>query len=611
MNHYVENVIINLKKINRNHWERDELMKKCNVGGQAVIEGVMMRGSRGTATSIRKDNGEIVTDFQDITPITKKFKFLNIPFVRGIFVLIDSLRIGIKTLNYSASFFDTEEENSKFEDWLKSKFGEKANDIIMAITMIISFAMAIGLFIGIPTAVASIFKKFGLSAIGLNLIEALIRISILLFYMWAISKFDDIYRVFQYHGAEHKTIFCYEAEKELTVENVREQGRFHPRCGTNFLFLIMLVSVLIISFTGWGGFLERLVLRIILIPVVSGVTYELIKWLGKSESKLSKIVAYPGLQLQKLTTREPDDKQIEVAISALKAAEGIEDEEKTIGELLNIGTKILSEVKIDTARLDAQLLLGKVINKDKLYLMINNNENVKNTDKEKFLEFINKRKKKMPVKYILGECDFMGLDFFVEEGVLIPRSDTEVLVEKVLSMISENEELKVCDLCSGSGAIGIALAYYRKNITVDSIDYYDIPEKITKKNIKRHNLQDRMNFIKSDLLKEVINKGEKYDILVSNPPYIKEEEIETLMSDVKDYEPHTALDGGADGLIFYRRIVDESKRVLKNNSILAFEIGYDQGEDVKFLMEENGYKNVEVIKDLAGLDRVVIGSFNC
>ena len=207
---------------------------------------------------------------------------------------------------------------------MKNKFGDKANDIIIGITTIISFVMAIGLFVGIPTAVVSIFQVTSMSPLVLNLLEAVIRILILLVYMWAISKFDDIYRVFQYHGAEHKTIFCYESEMPLTVENVKIQERFHPRCGTNFLFLIMIVSVVIISLTGWGGFIERLVLRIILIPVISGITYELIRWLGKSNSKISKIIAYPGLQLQKLTTREPDDSQIEVAIAALKSAEGIE-----------------------------------------------------------------------------------------------------------------------------------------------------------------------------------------------------------------------------------------------------------------------------------------------
>lgn len=584
-------------------------MSRKNVGGQAVIEGVMMRGSKGTATSVRKSDGEIVTEFQNITPITERYKLINIPFLRGVFVLIDSLRIGIESLNYSASFFEDEEESSNFEKWLQEKFGEKRNGIIIGITMIISFLISIGLFIGIPTSVASTFSKFGLNSIELNLIEAFIRIIILLFYMWAIGKLDDIYRVFQYHGAEHKTIFCYEAGLPLTVENVRKQERFHPRCGTNFLFLIMIVSILVISLTGWGGFLERLILRIVLIPVVSGITYELIKWLGKSDSKMSKIVATPGLQLQKLTTREPDDDQIEVAIESLKTAEGIK--EKTIEELLNIGTKTLLEAGIDTARLDSQLLLGKIIKKDKLYLMINNKERVNNEDKEEFLKLIDKRKDKMPVRYILGECDFMGLDFYVEEGVLIPRSDTEVLVERVLDEIKEDESLEVCDLCSGSGAIGIALAYYRKNIKVDAIDYYNIPEKITKKNIKRHNLQDRVTFIRSDLLKVPREQGKRYDILVSNPPYIKEEEINNLMSDVKDYEPHTALSGGDDGLLFYRRIVDECNEVLKKGSLLAFEIGYDQGESVSALMKENKYTNIEVIKDLAGLDRVVIGTFNC
>ena len=323
MNPYVENVIINSKKKN-NIGERDELMRKCNVGGQAVIEGVMMRGAKGVATSIRKPDGEIITDLKNTVPLIKKYKFLDIPFIRGIFVLIDSLMLGLKTLNYSASFFEEEDDTSKMDKWLKEKFGEKANDIIIGITTIISFVMTIGLFVGIPTAAASIFQKLGMSPLGLNLIEAIIRILILLLYMWGISKLDDIYRVFQYHGAEHKTIFCYEAEKPLTVENVKIQERFHPRCGTNFLFLIMIVSVLIISLTGWGGFFQRLILRIVLIPVVSGVTYELIRWLGKSDSKISKIIAYPGLQLQKLTTREPDDSQIEVAIAALKSAEGIE-----------------------------------------------------------------------------------------------------------------------------------------------------------------------------------------------------------------------------------------------------------------------------------------------
>lgn len=583
-------------------------MKKCDVGGQAVIEGVMMRGNKGMATAVRKEDGNIEVEVRKITPITKKYKILNMPFIRGGFILIDSLVQGIKSLNYSASFFE-DTEPSAFEDWLKKKFGDKSNDVIITFTMFISFILSAFLFIAIPTGVASLFYKLNISSIGLNMIEAAIRIGILLLYMWGISKLDDIYRLFQYHGAEHKTIFCYESGEPLKVENVKKYSRFHPRCGTNFLFLIMFVSIIVFAFTGWGSFWERLLLRIILIPVVSGITYELIKWLGRSDNKLAKIIAAPGLKLQEITTREPDDSQIEVAIRSLRAAEGLPEEEMTITELLDEGTKILLNVDKENARLDATLLLGHIIGRDRLYILTHGEENVNNNDKKKYLELIESRKLKMPIKYILGSCEFMGLDFYVEEGVLIPRGDTEILVEEVLNHISDDEKLDVCDLCSGSGAIGISLAHYRKNINVDEIDYFEKPEEITIKNIKKHKLEDRIRFIKSDLLEAVIDEEKKYDIIVSNPPYIKEEEIRTLMDDVKRYEPHSALSGGEDGLIFYRRIVNESKILLNGKGILAFEIGHDQGDEVKALMEGNNFNDVRVIKDLAGHDRVVIGYF--
>ena len=583
-------------------------MKKCDVGGQAIIEGVMMRGSKGLATAIRTPSGKIEVNVKKTKPITKKYKFLNIPIIRGAVVLIDSLIVGIKTLNYSASFFEEDEEESKFDIWLKEKLGDKgANDLLVTFTMMISLLVAAGLFLGIPTAIASLFKNTGISSVALNLIEAIIRIAILITYMFLISKLDDIYRVFQYHGAEHKTIFCYEADEKLTVENVRKFGRLHPRCGTNFLFLTMLVSVILFSLTGWGGFWQRLILRIVLMTIVAGITYEIIKWLGRTESKLGKIIAYPGLKLQELTTKEPDDAQLEVAIESLKAAEGIEYKKK-IGELLIDGNKILKEANIDTYILDTQLLLGKVLGKDKLHLITNKEEEVSKFKEREFYSLIEKRKNKMPISYILKTTEFMGLDLHVEEGVLIPRGDTEILVEETLKFMDEDKEYEVCDLCCGSGAIGISIAHFRENTKVDLIDYYDVPEKVTKRNIVKQKLSNRAKFIKSDLLNEVINQQKKYDILVSNPPYIKEEVIDTLMEDVKDYEPHTALSGGNDGLDFYRRIVDDSDKILKENGILAFEIGHDQGEEVSNLMIEKGYKNVRVVKDLAGLDRVVIGN---
>jgi release factor-specific protein-(glutamine-N5) methyltransferase len=583
-------------------------MGKSQVGGQAVLEGVMMRGSKGIATAVRNPDGNIEVDFQETIPFTKKHKILSLPIVRGFATLIESLVVGVKSLNYSASFFE-DGENSKFEQWLENKFGDRSNDVIMAFTFIISLIFAIGIFVAIPTGVTYLLKKFSSSTFILNIVEGILSVSMLLGYMSLIGKMEDIKRVFQYHGAEHKTIFCYENNEELRIENVRKYERFHPRCGTNFLFLVAIVSIFVFSFTKWDSFVERIVVRIVLLPIVSGITYEIIKWIGASDGVIAKIIAAPGLKLQKLTTNEPDDSQIEVAIAALRAAEGLEEPKKTVGELLKYGNDMLKEANIDTYILDTQLLLGKALEKDKLWIITNKDEFVEKNKESDFLEYIKLRKEKMPIKYILESAQFMGIDLIVKPGVLIPRGDTEILVEEVLSRISEEASLEICDLCCGSGAIGLSIAHYRKNVKIELIDIADKPEEVTLLNIKKLNLEERATFIHSDLLNEAISTGKKYDIIVSNPPYIRDEVIPTLMEDVKEFEPYIALSGGEDGLIFYRRIVDESIKVLKSNGILAFEIGHDQGEDVKNLMLEKGFINVKIIKDLASLDRVVIGEF--
>ncbi|KGM93854.1 DUF1385 domain-containing protein [Clostridium botulinum] len=301
--------------------------KKVSVGGQAVIEGVMMRGSNGVATAIRKSNGEIEVDFKKIKPLTQKNKVFSLPIIRGFITLIDSLILGIKTLNYSASFIEEEleEEPSKLDKWIEEKFKEKATDIIMGISFVVSMALSILIFFIIPTFVANGFKRINITnAICLNILEGIIRVFIFLTYIYLISKMDDIKRVFEYHGAEHKTIFCYESNEELKPENAKQHGRLHPRCGTNFLFLVMIVSIILFSFTGWNSIWQRILYRIILLPLVSGITYEIIKWMGNNKNSCTKVLAYPGLMLQKLTTREPDLNQLEVAIASLKVAEGIE-----------------------------------------------------------------------------------------------------------------------------------------------------------------------------------------------------------------------------------------------------------------------------------------------
>lgn len=299
--------------------------KSTSVGGQAVIEGVMMRGSAGIATAVRMADGEIVINKKEKTPLIKKHKILGLPIIRGFVTLIESLIVGIKSLNFSASFFEEEEEPSKFDKWFESIFKDKTNEVIMGFSLVISMAFAVLIFFILPTFAAGILKRVSDNTLILNIFEGVIRVIIFLVYVYLIGKMEDIKRVYQYHGAEHKSIFCYESGEELTPENAAKHPRLHPRCGTNFLFLVMIVSIILFSLTGWNSVYERILYRIILLPVVSGMTYEIIRWMGKSSSKLSRILAYPGLMLQNLTTKEPDLSQLEVAIKALKAAEGIED----------------------------------------------------------------------------------------------------------------------------------------------------------------------------------------------------------------------------------------------------------------------------------------------
>jgi uncharacterized protein YqhQ len=304
----------------------EDMGKKTSIGGQAVIEGVMMRGPQKVATAVRKPDGEIDIRIENNVPLTKRNKLFGLPIIRGAVALFDSLSIGIKTLSYSASFFE-EEEESKFDKYIKKKFGDKAESFYMWFSLALSIAIAVGLFFILPTYAANFIKKLTLNSIVINLIEGLIRLIIFLVYIYLISKLEDIQRVFQYHGAEHKSIFCYEQGLPLTPENAAKFKTLHPRCGTNFLLIVMIVSIFVFAFLGWPNFVWRIISRVILLPVIAGISYEFIKWLGKSESTLAKVLSYPGLMLQKLTTREPDEKQLEVAIAALLAVipEGEDD----------------------------------------------------------------------------------------------------------------------------------------------------------------------------------------------------------------------------------------------------------------------------------------------
>lgn len=280
----------------------------------------------------------------------------------------------------------------------------------------------------------------------------------------------------------------------------------------------------------------------------------------------------------------------------------------TIQDALSEGIKSLKEAEIESYILESQLLLSKVINKDRLFIMVNKDYKLSDEEIKKYLKLINIRKEKMPIKYILGTCEFMGLPFKIKEGVLIPRPDTEILVEKSIEVIKKNNYKNISDVCCGSGIIGISLAAFINKINVDCFDIESVPLEVTYENIKLNKLEERVKVFRSNLLEYAIKNSIKYDMIVSNPPYIKKNEIMDLMEDVKNYEPHVALDGGDDGLYFYKMIVEQSKDILNNEGSIAFEIGYDQKEEVSYILESNGFVNIESYKDLAGLDRVVIGT---
>ncbi len=308
-----------------------ENKKQPIVGGQAVIEGVMMRGNNGIATAVRKKSGEINIDFEQYVPMSKRNKVYSLPVIRGFMTYIDSLVVGIKILNKSAEEFeeyDSDEEPSKFDMFLEKLFKDKYTEIVVVISLIISLALTLGIFYLLPNMITNIFTKIGLNnSILLNIIESIIRISILIGYLSLISLQKDVKRLFKYHGAEHKTIYCYENNEKLTVENARKYSTLHPRCGTSFIFVVFFVSLIVYLFLGWQHGIMRIVTRILLLPLISGISYELIRLMARKENAILKMIAFPGLMFQKITTKEPSDDMLEVAIAALKKAEGIVYEE--------------------------------------------------------------------------------------------------------------------------------------------------------------------------------------------------------------------------------------------------------------------------------------------
>ena len=293
---------------------------KTSVGGQALMEGIMMRGPKLICCAVRKPDGTIETK---LDPVKNHGIWAKIPLVRGTISMIESLIVGYRYMMYSAQVsmgdaYDPEEEETAFEKWVGEHFGQKAEDALLACAAVVGGLLAILLFTVLPTLIVGGVSRFiTLGRWGKVVLEAVLKVGIFLTYMVAISKMKEIHRVFEYHGAEHKTIACYEAGDALTVENVRKYTRFHPRCGTSFLILVVIVSVFLYSVLPWGSIGLRVLFKLLLLPVVMGISYELLKWCGRSDNIATRIIRQPGIWVQHLTVFEPDDSMIEVAIAAV------------------------------------------------------------------------------------------------------------------------------------------------------------------------------------------------------------------------------------------------------------------------------------------------------
>ena len=298
-------------------------MKSSGIGGQAVMEGIMMRNGSEYSVAVRKENGEIEVKKETYKGVGSKCKLFRLPFIRGIFSFVDSLVLGMKSLNYSASLFmedgEEEEDPGRFEKWLQKKFGDKAEKVIMDLTMVISIILAMGIFMVFPTWVSTLMKPLLGNGIWMALFEGVLRIAIFIAYVGLISLMPDIKRTYMYHGAEHKCINCIEHGLPLTVENVMKSSKEHKRCGTSFLLIVMVISILFFLVIRPETLWLRLVSRILLIPVIAGVSFEFLRLAGNSDNPVVNLLSKPGLMLQGLTTKEPDEKMAEVAICAVEA----------------------------------------------------------------------------------------------------------------------------------------------------------------------------------------------------------------------------------------------------------------------------------------------------
>lgn len=588
---------------------------KTKIGGQAVIEGVMMRGATSMALSVRDETGQIRVETTRLP--AKKPWYRKVPFIRGVVNLVISMIDGFKIIGKSAEVM--------VEDEIDTSEG-KGMGAMMAFSVLLGMLLAVGLFIVVPTAITTgIFALFKLDEVQFawlkSLIEGVCKMLVLVGYMGGISCMKEIKRVFMYHGAEHKTIACYEAEMPLTVENVQKCSRYHDRCGTSFLVFVVLLSVLLMMVLdvvciacNFTAFVEkqnwwlRALLKIALLPVTAGFSYEMLMLLACSNFVLFRPLKWLGKQFQKLTTREPDDGMCEVAICSFQKVLEM-DADQTIAEVHFPKPVTLEQFKTIVEQSGLTDYVGKA---DEWLLCAILRLKPADLSKDVKIPFgwtvrVQKMKERIekgePWQYVVGRAYFYGRTFAVDNRVLIPRPETELVTEQAI--LRANDGDKALDLCCGSGAIGATLALEcknrGKNVSVTCADVSKDALKVAKYNAKQ--LGAKVTFAQSDMFRNV--KG-TFNLIVCNPPYVETATISALDDSVKNFEPHTALDGGVDGLKFYRILATEAPKRLAKGGVLVMEIGYNQGNDVVKLFGESF--DVELKKDYGGKDRIVVAT---
>ncbi|MBQ9118224.1 MAG: peptide chain release factor N(5)-glutamine methyltransferase [Clostridia bacterium] len=595
------------------------------VGGQAVMEGVMMRGKTAMATAVRDPEGKVQIESERLTPHKKRSKFSRLPFIRGIVSFVNSLYVGNKVLLRSADVAMDEEEETptKAEKWLAEKHKINLSAIFDVVAIVFGVLLAIAIFIVFPQFLTRLtgFNGSGADweAFWFNLIEGGIRLGVFILYVVIMGLIPSLKRVYMCHGAEHKTINCYENGEELTVENVKKCSRLHDRCGTTFLFLVMAIGILVFSLAnlvvgqfvyGDNDFVNaavRILFKVLMLPIVAAVSYEVLRLLAKTKNKIFLLFKFPGLLLQRLTTREPEDQMIECAIAAFNKVQEM-DADPTVPESRFITSAKLSELLENTKKRFANCGIDEeeaewifALELDIPKSAVSSEERIlKRTQVKKLLAIADERLTGRPLWYIIGDADFYGYKIKVDERVLIPRPETEELALQVVGAAEEGFE--ILDLCTGSGAISIAVykELQKKGVAVKmtAADISQDALELAKENAEANEAD--IKFVKSDMFGRIRNR---FNIIVSNPPYIPTAEIEGLQKEVKDYEPRGALDGGKDGLDFYRIIAKEAPKYLTRGGMIMLEVGQGQAEDVVKLFKYCDYSII--VKDMAGVDRFV------